>query len=148
MTMGGWRRIVHPTDFSRAAEAAFAQALAIATREGAELILVHVLEPISPIADESYVARHRALRAAMEAIARRSLSRLLGRAKRAHVTASDIVMEGWPPEEIVRLARKRRADLIVVGTHGRSGLTKFLLGSVAQRVIVLAPCPVLTVRGT
>lgn len=145
--MGAWRRIVHPTDFSPAGAAAFAQALAIARRERAELVLVHVLEPISPIADEGYLARHRELRLAMEATARRSLDRLRARATRARVAVRGVVMEGWPPEEIVKLARKRRADLIVIGIHGRTGLKKLLLGSVAERVLVLAPCPVLAVRG-
>ncbi len=51
------------------------------------------------------------------------------------------------PEQIAKLAKKRRADLIVMGTHGRTGWAKVMLGSVAERVIVLAPCPVLTVRG-
>jgi nucleotide-binding universal stress UspA family protein len=64
------------------------------------------------------------------------------------VDASDVVMEGWPPEEIVKLARRRRADLIVIGTHGRTGIRKLLLGSIAERVIVLAPFPVLAVPRT
>jgi nucleotide-binding universal stress UspA family protein len=145
---GGWRRILHPTDFSPASEPAFAQALEIAGREGAELILVHVLEPISPFPDGDYRARHRELRIALETAAHRALHPLLARAKRAAVPASDMVMEGWPPEEIVKLARKRRADLIVIGTHGRTGMKRLLLGSVGERVLLLAPCPVLTVRAT
>jgi nucleotide-binding universal stress UspA family protein len=64
----------------------------------------------------------------------------------ARVAVTGVVTEGWPPEEIVKIARKRRADLIVVGTHGRAGMRRLLLGSVAERVILLAPCPVLTVR--
>ena len=146
--MGGWRRIVHPTDFSAAGEPAFAQAIEIARREGAELIVVHVLEPIAPFAGGDYRARHRELRIALDATARRSLDPLLARAEHAKVPVSGVVMEGWPPEEIVKVARKRRADLIVIGTHGRTGMKRLLLGSVAERVILLAPCPVLTVRGT
>jgi nucleotide-binding universal stress UspA family protein len=145
---GGWRRIIHPTDFSPAGEAAFAQALEIAGREGAELVIVHVLEPISPFGDADYRERYRELRAALEAMARPFLDRLLTKAKRARVAASAVVAEGWPPEEIVKLARRRRADLIVIGTHGRSGVRRLLLGSVAERVIVLAPCPVLAVRAS
>lgn len=56
------------------------------------------------------------------------------------------VVDGVPDEEIVRLARQLKADLIVMGTHGRTGLAHMLLGSVAERVIRLAPVPVLTVR--
>jgi nucleotide-binding universal stress UspA family protein len=146
--IGGWRRIVHPTDFSPASEPAFAQALEIAGREGAELTLVHVLEPISPFPDGDYRTRHRELRIALETTARQALDPLLARAKQAQVRVSGVVMEGWPPEEIVKAARKRRADLIVIGTHGRTGMKRLLLGSVAERVILLAHCPVLTVRAT
>lgn len=56
------------------------------------------------------------------------------------------VVDGVPDEEIVRLARQLKADLIVMGTHGRTGLAHMLLGSVAERVVRLAPVPVLTVR--
>ena len=58
-----------------------------------------------------------------------------------------LVDAGVAAEQIVRLARARRADLIVMGTHGRTGFTRALLGSVAARVVALAACPVLTVRG-
>ncbi len=58
-----------------------------------------------------------------------------------------MLLEGVAHEQIVRAARARRADLIVVGTHGRSGLARFFLGSVAGRVVATATCPVLTVRG-
>jgi len=56
-------------------------------------------------------------------------------------------MEGVPYERIVRAARSKRAGLIVIGTHGRTGLSRVFVGSVAERVVRLAPCPVLTVRG-
>ena len=61
--------------------------------------------------------------------------------------AKAVLLEGVAHEQIVRAARARRADLIVVGTHGRSGLARFFLGSVAGRVATMATCPVLTVRG-
>lgn len=117
------KHILYPTDFSPGAEAAFARALETARREHGELILVHVLE------------------------GRKGLDRLRARAKRAGVPASDVLAEGWVPEQIAKLAKKRHADLIVMGTHGRTGWAKVRLGSVAERVIVLAPCPVLTMRG-
>jgi nucleotide-binding universal stress UspA family protein len=142
-----WRRIVHPTDFSAAGEPAFVQALALARREGAELIVIHVLEPISPLSDGQYGARHREFRSVLEAAARRALDPLLARARRARVAARGVVTEGWPPEEIVNVARRRRADLIVIGTQGRTGMKRLALGGVAERVILLAPCPVLVVRG-
>ena len=66
---------------------------------------------------------------------------------KAGVKARSLLLEGAAADQIVRAARKHHADVIVMGTHGRSGLSRFLLGSVAQRVLPLAPCAVLTVRG-
>jgi nucleotide-binding universal stress UspA family protein len=140
------KRILHPTDFSPGAEAAFTRALEAARREHGELVLVHVLEGRMPPRRGPYAASELPVRAAVEAAVRQGLDRLRARAKRAGVPASDMVAEGWVPEQIAKLAKKRHADLIVMGTHGRTGWRKVTLGSVAQRVIVLAPCPVLTVR--
>ena len=146
--MGAAKRIVHPTDFSTASEPAFADALERAQREGAELILVHVLDPIVGLSDEMYIAKRLELREVSEARARRDFERLLARAKKAGVPASDVLADGWAPDEIARIAKARGADLIVMGTHGRTGIRKLLLGSVAERVIGMAPCPVLTVRAS
>jgi nucleotide-binding universal stress UspA family protein len=63
------------------------------------------------------------------------------------VRATTLVLEGVAHEQIVRAARSKKADLIVIGTHGRTGLAKLFLGSVASRVVAAAHCPVLTVRG-
>jgi nucleotide-binding universal stress UspA family protein len=139
--------IVHPTDFSRASEAAFMRAIAVARRDGAELVLVHVLEPLSPFLADGSSVHYTRLRASLEAKARLSLTRMLARATRAGVVASDVLLEGSPAEKIAQLARTRRAGLIVMGTRGRTGFKKLLLGSVAERLIGLARCPVLTVRG-
>jgi nucleotide-binding universal stress UspA family protein len=80
-------------------------------------------------------------------LAQRQLRALVTRAKAAGVRASGLLVEtGMPHEQIVRVARRKRADMIVMGTHGRSGLTRLLLGSVAARVIATAKCPVLTVH--
>ena len=140
-------RIVHPTDFSPGAEAAFVKAIETARRDGAELILVYVLELPRGLGEETDVAR-RLLRAreAAQAAARKEFARLLARAKKAGVRASAVVAKGWPPERIARIAKARGAGLIVMGTHGRSGLSRLVLGSVAERVVATAPCPVLTVR--
>jgi nucleotide-binding universal stress UspA family protein len=80
--------------------------------------------------------------------ARTSTERLLKQARAAGVTATSVIVTGAPADRIVRAARSRRADLVVMGTHGRSGLSRLLLGGVASRVIATSPCPVLTVRGT
>jgi len=140
------KHILHPTDFSSGAEAAFARALEIARREHGELILVHILEGLVPVRG-AYTAMELQVRAAVTAAVRQGFDRLRARAKRAGVPASEVLAEGWVPEQIAKLARKRHANLIVMGTHGRTGWAKVMLGSVAERVVVLAPCPVLTVRG-
>ena len=63
------------------------------------------------------------------------------------VRAKGLLMAGRPHERIAQAARRKRADLVVIGTHGRTGLARFVLGSVASRVLAIAPCPLLTVRG-
>lgn len=79
--------------------------------------------------------------------AQRELAKVAAKAQKAKARVKAVLLEGVPYDRIARVARSKRADLIVMGTHGRSGLSKFFLGSVAERVIALAPCPVLTVRG-
>lgn len=138
--------IVHATDFSPASQAAFRHALAAAKRDRARLVLVHVLEPIL-LGDEEYMERELAFRDAAVIAARRRMNRLLAAAKSAGVTASSALLEGDPSRQIVELARKQHARLIALGTHGRTGLRRLFLGSVAARVAVAAPCPVLTVHG-
>lgn len=141
-------RIVHPTDFSPASRAAFAKAVKLAKADRAELVMVHVLAPIVPTAD-GYVTAD--LYATMEAAARRygtkQLQKLVARARKAGVRARGLLLEGNVQDRIVAAARRQRADMIVIGTHGRTGFARFVLGSVASRVVAHAGCPVLTVRG-
>ena len=143
------RRILHPSDFSSASGAAFKKAVELAKADRAELMITHVLSPVAPIAGEGYVSpkTYEEIAASSRAWAQKQLDKLLARAKQAGVRAKGYVLEGVAHDQIARLARSRRADLIVMGTHGRSGLAKLFLGSVAGRVIASAPCPVLTVRG-
>jgi nucleotide-binding universal stress UspA family protein len=140
------RLIVHPTDFTLTSDAAFKKALDLARRDGAKLVLVHVIEPPSPLLADHSAAHYTEHLASMQAKARGMLELMLVRAKRVNVPASDVLLKGSPPEEIVRLAKKRGADLIVIGTRGRTGLKELMLGSTAERVIGLAHCSVLTVR--
>ena len=70
----------------------------------------------------------------------------MAKAKKAGVRATSVLLEGVAHAQIARTARRLRADVVVVGTHGRTGLAKLFLGSVAGRVIAIAPCPVMTVR--
>jgi universal stress protein A len=145
--MTAFRRILHPTDFSRASAPALRRAVALARACRAPLVLVHVMTPPSPFIGEgaqpsSYVD----LLILARRSAKRRLAAALARAKRGRVRAQAIFAEGLPADAILRAARRTRADLIVMGTHGRSGLSRVFLGSVAERVVRESRCPVLTVR--
>ena|SRR5687768_8948356 len=143
------RRILYPTDFSPASGPAFTKALALARDNGAELLVVTVLDTLPPLASEAYVSRQTYERIAAEGrtAAQRRLERPIARARKAGVRARGRVLEGSTHEQIVRSAKRERVDLIVMGTQGRTGLAKLLIGSVASRVIATASCPVVTVRG-
>jgi nucleotide-binding universal stress UspA family protein len=144
------RRILHATDFSAASKAAFRQAVELARANRAELTLVHVLSPVVPMAGDGYVSAqvYADLEAAAHAAAAKQLRALAARARARGVSrVRSFVYEGQPHERITRAARARRADLVVIGTHGRTGLARLFLGSVAARVVTLATRPVLTVRG-
>ena len=143
------RRILHPSDFSRASGAAFAHAVEMARTNRAELLVLHVLSPVVPMVGDGYVAPqlYEQIESGARAEAERQLGRLLAKAKKAGARAKGVLVTGAPYEQITRLARSKRADLVVIGTHGRTGLAKFFLGSVASRVVSTATCPVLTVRG-
>jgi nucleotide-binding universal stress UspA family protein len=143
------KRILHPSDFSAASRPAFRKAIEMAKKNHAALELLHVMTPVVPIPGNSYVSPqvYDQLAASATAWARKKMEALLKKARTAGVRATSTIAEGVPTERIVRAARTRRADLIVMGTHGRIGFSRLLLGSVASRVIATSPCPVLTVRG-
>lgn len=147
--MGRIRRILHPSDFSRASGAAFTKAVEMAKTNRAELLVVHVMTPVIPMIGDGYVSPkvYQEVEATARSQAQAELDRLIAKAKAAGVRVKGLLMEGVPHEQITRAARSKRADLVVIGTHGRTGLAKFFLGSVAGRVVSVAPCPVLTVRG-
>jgi nucleotide-binding universal stress UspA family protein len=141
------KRILHPTDFSPASGAALARAVAMAKAERAELLIVHVMSLTFPLMGDGYVSPkvYEEMEASSRAYADKQLGRVLARARKAGVRARTLLLSGVPYEQIVRASR--RADLVVMGTHGRAGLARFFLGSVAERVVTNARCPVLTVRG-
>jgi len=142
------RRILHPTDFSRASAAAFKRAVDMAKGNRAELLLVHVLSPSLPIVADGYVSPqvYEDMASSARAYGKKHLDALVGKAKRAGARVKGLLLEGVPHERIAQAARSRKADLVVIGTPGRTGLAKLFLGSVASRVLTVAPCPVLTVR--
>jgi nucleotide-binding universal stress UspA family protein len=143
------RRIVHPSDFSSASGAAFKKAIDMAKADRAELMIVNVIAPIVPIAGDGYMApkMYEDLRASAIGWSRKQLHKLVAKAEQARVRAKAFILEGPAPDQIVRFAKSKRADMVVMGTHGRSGFKKLLLGSVAERVVAGARCPVMTVHG-
>jgi nucleotide-binding universal stress UspA family protein len=144
------RLIVHPSDFSAAARPAFAAAIEMAQATRSTLVLMHVLNPaMPPVLGDEYISppTYAQFLQVSRTWARRQLDRLTARARASRVRAVSIIREGAEADQIVRLARSRRASMIVMGTHGRTGVGRVILGSVAARVLSLAPCPVLTVRG-
>jgi nucleotide-binding universal stress UspA family protein len=144
------RLILHPSDFSPASRPAFAQATAAAKEHGAQLLVVHVLAIPMTLMGDGYVPPriYDDLMKSSQAEAQRRLDALVARAKKAGVRATGLLLEGVAAEQIVRAARGRRASMIVMGTHGRTGLARLFLGSVAQRVVGGAPCPVMMVRAS
>jgi nucleotide-binding universal stress UspA family protein len=142
-------RILLASDLSKASSKAFATAVTLAKATHAEVVILHVLVPFTPLVPEHYIggATLDQLNANARRWSQRQLARLTAKAKSGGVRASELIMTGDPAEQIVRAVRTKRADLLVLGTHGRTGLNRFFVGSVAQRVVASAPCPVVTVRG-
>jgi nucleotide-binding universal stress UspA family protein len=142
------RRVLHPSDFSSDSNAAFKKAIEMAKASRAELMVAHVISPIVPVSGDEHIPQqmYKDIRALNRAQANKQLDRLVAKAKKSGVRATALLAEGVAHEQIVRLATTKRADLVVMGTHGRSGIAKLFLGSVAGRVVASAPCPVMTVR--
>ena len=142
-------RILVPTDFSAASDAALRYARSLATQFGASITLVHVFEdPFTSGAfvGDGVVTMPLDLREAMERAAREQLQKQHAEhAQSLPLSSSDLLM-GAAAKRIVEHAEKIHADLIVMGTHGRGGLGHLLLGSIAEKVVRTAKCPVLTVR--
>jgi universal stress protein A len=142
------KRILHPTDFSQNAKAAEEYACALAEQFDAELHVMYVLQDMMLVLPEpgSMFAYPETNLAEIRASAEKALQTVpeKGWAKQTKIVRS--VRSGAPFVEIVRYAAEHEVDLIVMGTHGRGGLPHVLLGSVAERVVRKAGCPVLTVR--
>jgi nucleotide-binding universal stress UspA family protein len=160
-----FRHLLVPTDFSEPANNAFRYAIEEAVLHHAKVTLLHVLPPDTRT-DVHYVtgAPAETVRGGLEPgvggsallsqpeVVRRdrseeALTRLRDLVAGAFQGPSEVVVAlGHPADTIVRVAQEQRADLIVMSTHGRTGLPHVLLGSVAEKVVRLAPCPVLTIK--
>ncbi len=137
------KNILVPTDFSEHSEKAVRYGAELAAKFGAELHLVHAIEA-TPIMYGEGAYFPPETEAELEAAATKQLDALEVEAE--GVTVVRKVVPGHPFVEIIRYAKETDAGLIVIGTHGRGAIAHMLLGSVAEKVVRKAPCPVLTVR--
>jgi nucleotide-binding universal stress UspA family protein len=147
----GFARILVPTDFSPPSDAALATAKALAAQFGASIHVIHVL--YDPYATPTYASDvfgylPSGLKESWRHDAQTHLDAFLTPAERAQFRVTTSVIFGSPATAIVEYARENAMNLIVMGTHGRGFVAHLLLGSVAERVVRTAECPVLTVRGT
>lgn len=142
--------ILHPTDFSESAEAAFDAAESLARDSDALLMILHVVEPRAimpgPAAPPMTMAGAEVPESMQQAAsaAREQLKQVTPHDE--SVRYEQRLLEGVPQDEIPKFAEEAGVDLIVIGTHGRTGLSRLLMGSVAESVVRNATCPVLTLR--
>jgi glycine betaine transporter len=143
-----FKRILFPTDFSPAAAHALDYAISLALEHEAKIFLLHVVEDIgfnSPFTLSSYpssVEYHHGI----EGKVKEELARVISPQLKRQIPVEELVTNGKPFVEIVRAAREKGADLIVIPTHSHPGLKHTHLGSTAERVARLSPCPVLVIR--
>ena len=144
-TAPAFKQILVATDFSNGARLAVDYALELAQRLGAAVHIVHVVEDpnVAGLFTEAYIDME-VVRKERRCDARHRMNGLLGQLSGPRIT--DEVAAGRVAETIAGIAADRGVDFIVMGTHGRTGLAHVLVGSVAERVIRIAGCPVLTVR--
>ncbi len=141
--MTTFKHILAPIDFGQPAQAALDLALSLASSSAAKLTLFHAYTIMVPIYSEAAWLPA----AALEREARQALDEALSKTTKLYANTDALLGCGDPAQEIVMTAMKLGVNLIVIGTHGRRGLSRVLLGSVAEKVVRLSPVPVLTVSG-
>ncbi len=150
--MPTFTKILSATDFSEDSSLALSFAEELARRFGAEIIVLHVDQPLAPVMatpelgpamDVGAMSR---IAEEQRLLAQRELDKIITRLRDSGLKAKSLLKVGSPFLEVIHTAQAEGADLIVMGTHGRTGLAHVLLGSVAERVVQKAHCPVLTIR--
>lgn len=139
--------VLVPIDFSASADQALEFAMALARKLPARLTLLHVIHMIPLGLTDSGVPLPLAYMETLEADVRTSLATYRKRLTEAGLEAEVMSVHGSPFQSIIDVARDKQVDMIIMGTHGRTGLKHFLLGSVAEKMVRLAPCPVVITRG-
>jgi nucleotide-binding universal stress UspA family protein len=140
------QRFLIPVDFSEYANQAVEYAIGLASKLGARLTLLHVIQPLPLAGVDMGVTLPYTYIQDLEAEITNSMQAYLERVTAAGLEGEIAVVHGVPFQEILETAKTQQVDLIVMGTHGRTGLEHVFLGSVAEKVVRLAPCPVLVVR--
>ena len=145
--MKPFKRIIVATDFTPASVAALEEAIGLAKENGAQLMIAHAYQPPSLVEAQSisagvYEEWDQNIRAEVKGW----LQELVEKAAKEGVQAEPLILTGAPYEAIAEAAKFNEADLVVLGTHGRKGVSRLFFGSVAARVISTAPCPVMTVH--
>ena len=138
-------RILVPVDFSECSKKALQYAMPLAKEHGAALTLLYIVPPIYTVGEYGGM-EYPQLQAEMQASGRQALEKLNDMEVHGQVPTEIVIRLGAPANEIIETARTLESDLIVLSTHGRTGLKHLLLGSVAEHVVRRAPCPVLIVR--
>jgi nucleotide-binding universal stress UspA family protein/phage host-nuclease inhibitor protein Gam len=146
-----FKKILCPTDFSEPSYEAIKAAGELAYHFGSELCIVHVITPVPilpmPMGPEPSAFNVSLYEQELEASSKRSLEEVVNQLESKELKTRLIALRGNPADEIVRTADEENVDLIVIATRGRTGLDRLIFGSVTEKVVRLAKCPVLTVTG-
>jgi nucleotide-binding universal stress UspA family protein len=146
-----FNKILSPTDFSDDSKHALSYTIELAQKFGSEVVVMHVDQPLAPVMvgdlspglDMGTVNR---IAEEQRLMALKELDQVITRLREVGLKARSLMRVGAPFLEIIHAAQAEAVDLIVMGTHGRTGLAHVLMGSVAERVVNKASCPVLTIR--
>lgn len=138
------RKIVCPTDFSEGASEAVANAMRIAVHNSAEVVLVHVVPVMLAETEPTILVQIQEYERLLQPEQR--LREIASSMEAKGLTVHCVLGRGDAASEIVRIAEEQRADVIIIGTHGNTGWRRLAFGSVAEKVVRLATCPVLTIR--
>jgi nucleotide-binding universal stress UspA family protein len=150
--MKNLKKIICPVDFSEPSDAALKSAVELAEHFSAEIILFHAINEIDPTPSPSYTLTHHLMdqipqiMGQMTENAHKAMQDLIKNYVKKQIPADHRVVIGDPAKSIVKLAENEQADLIVIATHGRSGIKGMFFGSVAEKVVRSATCPVLTMK--
>lgn len=148
LTMFPLKRIIAPTDFSEPSVEGLRNAIELAEKFNAELTIVYVIEPPvwSGLAYSPTGYNPPDITESLKEEATKNMDKLRSELVPEHVPCHLLILEGKPADQVVRLSIEQAANLIVIATHGYSGFHRFVFGSVTERVVRTATCPVLTIR--